>query len=148
MSGRSLFQVALAVGISFVASAHLRTIGERTALKLVQEALVTLGATGPSVQIRHWPYYWAPEFYTFQAWRPNPGEGPLLTYYFAVNPWTGDVWDAIGCERITSPAIEREQESILKRLGLPRDAQEILQTKSPACSDMEMKATGPRKRHK
>jgi hypothetical protein len=92
----------------------------------------------------HWQYEWAPEFYTFQAWRPNPGNGPLLTYYFAVNPWTGDVWDAIGCERITSPALEKEQESIFRRAHLSADRQKALSEKSPGCSEIETKSQGKR----
>ena len=61
----------------------------------------------------------------------NPKGGPLQTYYFAVNPWTGDVWDGIACTRITSPKIQREQESIWKRSGLPEEARKPLTNKSP-----------------
>jgi hypothetical protein len=40
------------------------------------------------------------------AQTPNPDGDPLLGY-FAVNPWTGDICDEIGCEQITSPASGR-----------------------------------------
>ncbi len=113
-------------------------ISERIARKLVQQALVALGEDGHRVHIGPWQYYWAPEFYTFQAWRPgndNGGVSVLQTYYFAVNPWTGDVWDAMGCTRITSLAIQNEQESISKRYRLPAEVQEAIRNKSPAdCS--------------
>ena len=52
------------------------------------------------------------------AWWPNPHGSPVLGYY-AVNPWTGDVWDVMGCKRISSPAIQAEQRSILKRSTYP-----------------------------
>lgn len=143
MTGKSnLFRVALVLGVSFVSSAHVPTISEGAARRLVREALVALGENGPSVQIGPWKYYWAPEFYTFSAWRPglagSDGVGILQTYYFAVNPWTGDVWDAMGCKRITSPAIEKEQEAIWKRSQLPADVREAIRKKSPAdCSAIQ-----------
>jgi hypothetical protein len=115
------------------------TIRERTARGLVQRALVALGEDLRWVHIGPWQYYWAPEFYTFSAWRPGPvgtdGVGVLQTWYFAVNPWTGDVWDAMGCTRITSPTIQNEQESIWKRSQLPAEVREAIRNKSPAdCS--------------
>jgi hypothetical protein len=48
MAGMSkLFPVALILGVSFVSPAHVPTISERTARKLVREALVALGENGP-----------------------------------------------------------------------------------------------------
>jgi len=133
MIGRSMFfMLALTLALSMVSLAHPRTISERTARRLVQEALGTLGENRPAVQIGPWKYYWAPEFYTFSAWRAGE-QDVLVPYYFAVNPWTGDVWDAMGCKRITSPAIAREQESIGKRFRLPVEARKALHAKSPAC---------------
>lgn len=69
---------------------------------------------------------------------PGPeinGVSVLQTHYLAVNPWTGDVWDAMGCEMITSSALQKEQNFIWKRSGLPADAKLPLHDKSPAsCS--------------
>jgi hypothetical protein len=108
----------------------------------VQQALVALGEGWPSAQIGPWKFYWAPEFYTFSAWRPNPdvgsdGVGILLTHYFAVNPWNGDVWEGIECMRITSPAIQKVQKSIWKRSRIPDQARDAIRDKSPAdCSNI------------
>jgi hypothetical protein len=147
MKGPSVFRVALALGISLVAFARDRTISERAARTLVQEALVALG--WPSVHVDPMKYYWAPEFYTFQAYWPGPvqddGVSVLQSYYLAVNPWTGDVWDAMRCSRITSPAIQKEQESIWKRSRLPAEAREPLHEKSPGCSAIELKASEKKK---
>lgn len=132
-------RVVLALGISLVSSAHLRTISEGTARKLVRQALSALGENPQSIEIDPWRYYWAPEFYTFEAWRYGLAGGLATHYFFAVNPWTGDVWDAMACKRITSPVIEREQEAIWKRSLLPTEAREALHEKSPACSAMERK---------
>jgi hypothetical protein len=67
-------RVVLALGI--VALAHGRTIGEGAALKLVGKALRALGEESRSVHVGHWSYPWAPDLYSFVAWRPNPGIGP------------------------------------------------------------------------
>jgi len=116
----------------------------------VRQALVALGEDWPSAHVEPWKYDWAPEFYTFQSWRPGPvqddGVSVLQTRYFAVNPWTGDVWDAMGCNRITSPAIQKEQKLIWKRSRLADEVRETLRNRSPAaCSDVERKATEKKK---
>lgn len=143
MTGSGVCRFALALGMSLVGAAHDRTISERTARKLVQEALVALG--WPSVHADPMKDYWAPEFYSFQAYRSGPvaddGTGVLQSHYLAVNPWTGDVWDTTECRPITSPAIQKEQESIWKRSRLPAEAREALHDKSPAsCSLIELMA--------
>ena len=135
----SLIRVALALGISLVASAHERTITERAARKLVQEALVAMGGGWSSAKIEPWKFYWAPEFYTFSAFQSgvldSDGRGVLQSHYFAVNPWTGDVWEGVGCERITSLAIQKDQESIWKRSRIPDEARKAIGDRSPAdCS--------------
>jgi len=35
--------------------------------------------------------------------------------YFAVNPWTGDVWALWGCRRLSTPALRRSQAAIRRR---------------------------------
>jgi hypothetical protein len=133
-------QLIFLLAFSFTSWAQSRTISAATARKLVREALPAFGENESSVRIAPWKYKWAPEFYTFQAWgRPNrvatEGVGVLQTYYFAVNPWTGDVWDAIACSRITSPTLKKEQELILlKRSYLSLEKREALSNKSPGCS--------------
>jgi hypothetical protein len=121
-----------------------RIISEGSARKLAQEALVVLGGDWLSANIESYDDYWAPEFYAFMAYYPGPqsadGTGVLQTTYLAVNPWTGDVWDATECRTITSPTILKEQESIWSRSGLPADASVALHDKSPAsCSLIEGK---------
>jgi len=128
----SLIKAVLILGFNFSASAIERTIDEETAHRLVELALPAVGEARSSIQIGPWRYYWAPEFYTFTAWRHNPAAGLVITYYFAVNPWTGDVWDAMACKRITSPEIQKEQEVIWKRSGIPSEARETIRNKAPA----------------
>jgi hypothetical protein len=112
----------------------------------VKEALVAIGENTPSIQIGPWTYLWAPEFFTLSAWRPSEGSGPLVTYYFAVNPWTGDVWDAMGCKRITSPEIQKRQSVIYKRYPLPTEVWESLRERSPAECSAAMRRMNEKKR--
>jgi hypothetical protein len=35
--------------------------------------------------------------------------------YFAVNPWTGDVWDLWGCHKLSTPALRKSQAKIRRR---------------------------------
>jgi len=128
----SLFKLVVVLGLSCTSLAVERTIDEEAARKLVEGALPALGENQTSVQIGPWRYYWAPEFYTFTVWRHNPAAGLVITYYLAVNPWTGDVWDAMACKRITTPEIQGEQEAIWKRSGIPSEARDTIRNKSPA----------------
>jgi len=105
-----------------------RKISRKTAFKLVQEALATKGLRVPPSQISQMTDYWSPEFFNFESLLGQSGDQPdaALRNYFAVNPWNGDVWDAMECERITSPAIEKMQAVIWKRSGLPEEARQPL----------------------
>jgi hypothetical protein len=136
----NLLRAALAIGISLGSLANGRTITLSDARKLVREALAASDSNGPSVKIERFRYNYAPEFYVFMAWWPNPAGSPLLGYY-AVNPWTGDVWDVMGCKRISSPAIEKEKESIRRRSKLAAEVEGTLHEKSPGCSAIERKTT-------
>jgi hypothetical protein len=112
------------------------SIDARKAEGLVREALIALNLNGPAVKIERMRYDYAPEFYAFMASWPNPGGSSLLGYY-AVNPWTGDVWDTIACKRVTSASLHQEQEAIWKRSGLLAEAEATLHEKSPGCSPVE-----------
>jgi hypothetical protein len=133
--GLRVFAVALTIGIGAFSSARDRIISERTARRLVREALVAMGDDWSSAPIEPMKYYWAPEFYSFMAYLSGPeinAVSVLQTQYLSVNPWTGDVWDNTECRIITSSVIQKEQASIWSRSRLPADAREPLRDKSPA----------------
>jgi hypothetical protein len=133
---RVVILTILSLAASSVAFALDPTINMATARELVQDALASLGEhrTDVKIEIEPWLYYWAPDFITLQAWRPHPTAGTMETWYFAVNPWTGDIWNPFGCTRITSPTIKRKQEAIWKSAQLPDEARHVLQARSPACT--------------
>jgi hypothetical protein len=112
------------------------TISTATATELVREALASLGegSVRTKIAIYPWPNYSAPDFITLQAEVPHPDVGQIEMRYFAVNPWTGDVWDAIACTRISSPKIKRKRDEIWKSSKLPDEARQVLQARVPACT--------------
>jgi hypothetical protein len=112
------------------------TISKATAEELVRDALASLGEDGggSKIAIGPWLYYWAPDFITLYAEIPLTSVGRVETRYFAVNPWTGDVWEPFGCTRITSPTIQRKQDQIWKSSKLPDEAREVLRARAPACT--------------
>jgi hypothetical protein len=129
------------LGASAACIAGDHSIKLSLARKLVHKALVALDQDGPKVRIVEYRYDYAPEFYSFMAWWPNPDGDPLIGY-FAVNPWTGDVWDIMGCRRVSSADLEKEQDAIWARLRLLPEARGTLRAKSPACGGIERKTSG------
>ena len=125
--------ILLTIGIAFGSVANGRAIGPATARRLVRQALIAVNQEAPSVRVEPLRYDYAPEFYAFAATWPNSDGDPLIGY-FAVNPWTGDVWDINACKRISSPALRREQEAIWKHSKLMPEAEKVLHERSPACS--------------
>jgi len=124
------------------------TISKATAAELVRDALASLGEDGggSKIAIGPWLYYWAPDFITLYAEVLHPSSvGPLEMRYFAVNPWTGDVWEPFGCTRITSPTIKRKQDEIWKSSNLPEEARHVLETRAPACTPTKPERTEKKK---
>jgi hypothetical protein len=52
-------------------------------------------------------------FFVFNGLSRPPAEGSFG--YFAVNPWTGDVWNLWGCHRLSTPALRKSQAAIERR---------------------------------
>jgi len=111
-------------------------ISKATAAELVRDALASLGEghEASRIPVLPWDYYWAPDFITLQAEILVPSTGTVAMRYFAVNPWTGDVWEPFGCTRITSPTIKRKQDEIWRSSKLPDEAQRILEARAPGCT--------------
>jgi hypothetical protein len=55
---------------------------------------------------------------------------------YAVNPWTGDVWDRWECEKIDGPLAKKERENIYKRFTSEEKKQYVkLALMKPDCLD-------------
>jgi hypothetical protein len=106
-----------------------RRIGIGEARELAYEAVK---AHNPGATLTNSPRAFDPDFYFFTATWPNPTGSPIIGY-FAVNPWTGDVWNAAGCEHPTSKSIEKLQQEIRRRSHFKREEYERLRARKPIC---------------
>lgn len=52
-------------------------------------------------------------FFDFDGYNVPPAEGSFG--FFAVNPWTGDVWALWGCHKLSTPALRKSQAEIRRR---------------------------------
>jgi hypothetical protein len=57
-----------------------------------------------------------PPFIVFDGLSKPPAEGSFGV--FAVNPWTGDVWNLWGCHRLSTPALRKSQAAIRRHFTL------------------------------
>lgn len=55
----------------------------------------------------------SPPFFTFTGVSPPPAEG--FFGFYAVNPWTGDVWELRDCKRLSTTTLRQSQAEIRKR---------------------------------
>jgi hypothetical protein len=126
-------EVVLLIASALVATAVAQPPGRKIdieeARKLVHEVVK---GHNPDASITSSPRAFDPDFYFFAATWPNPAGSPMIGY-FAVNPWTGDVWNAAGCEHLTSKSIERLQQDIRKRSHFKREDYVKLREKKPMC---------------
>lgn len=86
-------------------------IDQLTAQRLAVEAYLPqqrMGMFDPS------PGMSAP-FFVFDGLNESPANGSFG--FFAVNPWTGDVWDLWGCFRLMTPALHLSQFEIRQRFS-------------------------------
>lgn len=54
-------------------------------------------------------------FFVYNGLTKPPAEGSFG--FFAVNPWTGDVWNLWGCHRLSTPALRKSQGPIRRRFS-------------------------------
>jgi hypothetical protein len=86
-------------------------IDEEAAQKLAAEA------NGPRYELNLFNYDAAISFpfFVFNGLGGPPSEGGFG--FFAVNPWTGDVWALWGCHKMSTPALRKSQAEIRKRFA-------------------------------
>jgi len=85
-------------------------IDEATAQRLAAEA-----EHGSATDLGDFDYDTSQKDPLFCLLRCNstPAEGSFG--YFAVNPWTGDVWALWGCHKLSTPALRKSQAEIRRR---------------------------------
>lgn len=84
----------------------------------------------PGFGLAEYTFDYYPDFYFFEATRDNP-IGSVILGHFAVNKITADVWEAIGCQRFHSRAIQAQQEKFSRWSGLGNDKLNELERNAP-----------------
>jgi hypothetical protein len=124
-----LILLALSIG---AAPAGGLPVSRRLAWRLMGEAMTAMGIGPRAFVLVPSTDANAPDFYSFQALPVGPGsEGSIG--FFAVNPWSGYVWNKAGCVQVTSPTLKREQERVLKHSGMSAAEAKALGDKLPGC---------------
>ena len=59
--------------------------------------------------------------------------GVLQVRYYAVNRKTGDVWNSVICQRITSPSLRKLQAALRKSIGLTDMEYRKIKGQGPLC---------------
>jgi hypothetical protein len=72
-------------------------------------------------------------FYYFEGTWDNAGPGSVIVGHLAVDKRTADVWDAIVCREITSPALQRFQATVRRRMGITTELYKKLKRPGPMC---------------
>jgi hypothetical protein len=106
-------------------------IGDKSARKLLDLAMMTLGfRSGRYVSV---PYVdeGARDFYSFQVFAQGAGDGSLG--FFAVNALNGDIWNVDTCRRIDSTRVRLEQRRIVVGLKLSDGEVNDLRKMVPGC---------------
>jgi hypothetical protein len=102
----------------------------KEASKLVYEVVRT---NNPGAEVVNRPDKYDPDFFYFEVVVPNRVASPIVGH-FAVNPWTGDVWDPGSCEQVNSPSLGKIQRSLRLKLHLRGRDYQTLRQKKPICS--------------
>jgi hypothetical protein len=102
--------IVLCHGVATMAADIQWKIDEPTAQRLAAEA--HYGAD-KYLDAFNYASTMSPPFFVYYALNEPPAEGGFG--YFAVNPWTGDVWTLWGCRKLSIPALRKSQAEIRKR---------------------------------
>ncbi len=87
-----------------------RKIDEPTARRLAAEAVYR---SDRYLDLFNYAANMSLPFFVYDGLSEPPAEGSFG--YFAVNPWTGDVWALWGCHRMSTPALRKSQAAIRRR---------------------------------
>jgi hypothetical protein len=137
MIGRTLLAVMALIASAIVPCPGLAgqttkipwKIDEPTAHRLASEAYY---ATDADVRYFDYDPGLGRPFFVYYGVSAPPAEGAFG--YFAVNPWTGDVWNLWGCHRLSTPILRKSQAEIRRRFTRDELAQyDRLRRLKPDC---------------
>jgi hypothetical protein len=104
-----------------VAAARARDLTQGEARDLVMAALDPSARKLPKLGFDFYADFEFPDFYKLAVTRDNPN-GSVIVGHFGVNRNTGEVWELVVCERVTSVDLKDLQKSLRKRIAVsPRE---------------------------
>ncbi len=117
---RACVVLSLALVLGFLALVRPTAEANEIARKLDEKSAQSLAAaaTGHSRTPEDLDYQGAdfdPSFFVFYGLNLPPAMAGFG--YFAVNPWTGEVWDLWGCHKLLTPVLRKSQAEIRRRFS-------------------------------
>lgn len=113
-----------------------RTITVEEARDLVYALLASSGCTKVKCDVDRFQDEYFPQFYFFEGLWPNPVGSPHIGSW-AVDPKTGDLWDAVVCAEYRNSRVSRVQVLLRRRLGLTAESYLKLKARPPMCDSGE-----------
>jgi hypothetical protein len=115
-----------------VCMAQSRVLTLDEASQLVRAALPAATLSLPKFGLDKYVYPDYPDLYFFEADWDNP-TGSVVWGHFAVDPKTGDVWDAIACREYKSHSLKTAQASMRTQIGLTKKEYHKIRRRGPMC---------------
>jgi len=118
MVGRIVLRVLASVVGAIISHHSLAAGAEEIPWKIDEPTAQRLAAEAHYGAARHLDWfepclYDGGPFFVFDGLNLPPVNGSFG--FFAVNRWTGDVWNLWGCHNLSTPALRKSQMEILKR---------------------------------
>jgi hypothetical protein len=130
----------MAIGSLFelfpLAESKRRTISVEEGRELVYALLEPSGCTRRRCEVDRLQDKYFPQLFFFDGLWPNPTGSPHIGSW-AVDPKTGDLWDANVCVEYRSSGVESLQLRLRKRIGLTEDGYKKLKKRPPMCDPGE-----------
>jgi hypothetical protein len=124
------------IEIFALAESKLRTVSVGEGKELVYALLKPSGCTRRRCEVDRLPDKYFPQLFLFEGLWPNPTGSPHIGSW-AVDPQTGDLWDANVCVEYRSSGVESLQRRLRKRIGLTEDGYKKLKQRPPMCDPGE-----------
>jgi hypothetical protein len=120
------------IALPSVSMSQERVLTLDEATQLVRAALPAATLTLPKFGLDNYAYPDYPDLYFFEATWDNP-IGSVVWGHFAVDPKTGDVWDAIIWREYKTHALKAAQASMRARIGLTNKEYHKVRRRGPMC---------------
>jgi hypothetical protein len=110
-----------------------RTLTVNEGRELARAAMPPLTARLPGVYLDVFKDPYHPDFYFFAITWKSTGDASPIADHYAVDSTTGDVWKAVTCRELKSPALSMRQAVLRKKIGLTPEQYGKIRRLGPEC---------------